>query len=378
MSVLKIKNGQGNWVTIPTIKGERGHSPEVTATKTNGVTTISVDGTSIATINDGEDATLDVSADEYSASATYAVGDYCAYDGGLYKCTTDIETAEAWNQNHWTQITITDEIQTLKQDLSLKVDDVQIDGTSIVTDGVAEIPTATSNIFGVMKIGAGLTLNGDKVATSPASSAYIKSGSASNLPLVPYRQHESTFYGLAKAAGDATQSASSNAVGTYTDEAKRKITAMIEPQFRLIKEIEITEETGNIYVNSDSLNNPFSLTEMIFEFKGIVGSDNGHGAITPNNGTTPGYLSNVDSACLAIPNIYNTTAQTRTAHICVKGGKFFGECSYQSFTAIYAAAYDMTSKNATGIKDCDAITEFYISSLNSFKFTSGTITVYGR
>jgi hypothetical protein len=105
---------------------------------------------------------------------------------------------------------------------------VQINGSSIVSDGVAEIPTAASNIFGVMKIGAGLTLNGDKVATSPASSAYIKSGSASNLPLVPYRQHESTFYGLAKASGDTTQSQSSNAVGNYTESARSKIHDMLD------------------------------------------------------------------------------------------------------------------------------------------------------
>ena len=35
------------------------------------------------------------------------------------------------------------------------------------------------------------------------------------------------FYGLAKAAGDATQSASSNAVGTYTEDAKSAISEML-------------------------------------------------------------------------------------------------------------------------------------------------------
>lgn len=78
-----------------------------------------------------------------------------------------------------------------------------------------------------MQVGAGLALNDGKVATSPASSAYIKSGSAQNLPLTPYRQHESTFYGLAKAAGDSTQANSNNAVGTYTDDAKSAIKSML-------------------------------------------------------------------------------------------------------------------------------------------------------
>ena len=36
-----------------------------------------------------------------------------------------------------------------------------------------------------------------------------------------------TFYGLAKAAGDTTQASSSNAVGTYTDDAKTAIQTMI-------------------------------------------------------------------------------------------------------------------------------------------------------
>lgn len=41
-----------------------------------------------------------------------------------------------------------------------------------------------------------------------------------------FEYDESTFYGLAKAAGDTTQSQSSNAVGTYTDEAKAAIQNM--------------------------------------------------------------------------------------------------------------------------------------------------------
>lgn len=41
----------------------------------------------------------------YSASATYAVGDYAKYGDKVYECTTAIETAEAFNADHWTQIT---------------------------------------------------------------------------------------------------------------------------------------------------------------------------------------------------------------------------------------------------------------------------------
>lgn len=47
------------------------------------------------------------------------------------------------------------------------------------------------------------------------------------MPIVPYTQHQSTFYGLAKASGDTTQSESNNAVGTYTEEAKSAISDML-------------------------------------------------------------------------------------------------------------------------------------------------------
>jgi len=38
--------------------GQDGHTPVITAAKSNGVTTVSVDGTAIATINDGQDGSV--------------------------------------------------------------------------------------------------------------------------------------------------------------------------------------------------------------------------------------------------------------------------------------------------------------------------------
>ena len=42
---------------------------------------------------------------EYSASSTYAVGDYVYYNNLIYKCNTAISSAEAWDSTHWTQKT---------------------------------------------------------------------------------------------------------------------------------------------------------------------------------------------------------------------------------------------------------------------------------
>lgn len=57
-------------------------------------------------------------AAEYSASSTYAVGDYCTYQGQTYKCTTAITAAQAWTPANWSAVYVADEIETANQDLS--------------------------------------------------------------------------------------------------------------------------------------------------------------------------------------------------------------------------------------------------------------------
>lgn len=52
-------------------------------------------------------------ADDYDATASYAVGDYCLYEGDLYKCNTAIAVGgEAWDVTHWTATQIMDEVAT--------------------------------------------------------------------------------------------------------------------------------------------------------------------------------------------------------------------------------------------------------------------------
>lgn len=49
-----------------------------------------------------------------------------------------------------------------KVDLSGTVSDVQVDGSSIVTDGVATLPIASTGNFGVTRVGSGIVLSSDK------------------------------------------------------------------------------------------------------------------------------------------------------------------------------------------------------------------------
>ena len=108
------------------------------------------------------------------------------------------------------------------------VGDVMVNGTSVVSNGVAQIPIADSNTLGVTHTipDQGIRRYGNGLAINPATSAMVKAESTT-LPLVPAHQHEATFYGLAKASGDTTQSQSANAVGTYTLEAKAAIQTML-------------------------------------------------------------------------------------------------------------------------------------------------------
>ena len=113
---------------------------------------------------------------------------------------------------------------------SVPVQDVQVNETSIVSNGIANIQKASSSNLGVVGIepqsGVDITSSG-KLEINPASTADIKNGENTNKPIVPFKQEVAAFYGLAKAAGDSTQSTSSNAVGTYTSEAKTAIQTML-------------------------------------------------------------------------------------------------------------------------------------------------------
>lgn len=51
-----------------------------------------------------EDILYGVSADVFSESATYQVGDYCTYETKTYKCKTAIQTPGAWDPSKWDEV----------------------------------------------------------------------------------------------------------------------------------------------------------------------------------------------------------------------------------------------------------------------------------
>ena len=72
------------------------------------------------TVIDLKDQSMrNMTGDAFSTSSTYAVGDYCIYNNKLYKCTTAISTAGAWDSSKWTETQIADEFSSLNSNLSL-------------------------------------------------------------------------------------------------------------------------------------------------------------------------------------------------------------------------------------------------------------------
>ena len=115
-------------------------------------------------------------------------------------------------------------------EVSVPVTDVEVNGVSVLSNGVAEIPIADDTNAGVVKVdnSYGFRIDDTGILKAyAASDSTIKQGSNSYRPIASNHVHDAAFYGLAKAAGDATQAASNNAVGTYTDGAKAAIQTML-------------------------------------------------------------------------------------------------------------------------------------------------------
>ena len=153
-------------------------------------------------------------------TAAHAVGELFTANGKLYQVTAAVAIGDAMT------------VGTNCAEVSASgvfAHDVQVNGTSVMSNGVANVPLASTSTFGAVKIwsSGGLYIANNMLCISRAQMSDVKPGTNSYKPITPANQHESTFYGLAKAAGDTTQSASSNAVGTYTDNAKASIKSML-------------------------------------------------------------------------------------------------------------------------------------------------------
>lgn len=93
-----------------------------------------------------------ITVEEYSATKLYAVDEDCVYEGVRYKCTTAIETPEAFTPSHWQAISIEGELNELNSSLNNKQNKTwtKIFDKSYTTDfatGTSKTITWSDDIF---------------------------------------------------------------------------------------------------------------------------------------------------------------------------------------------------------------------------------------
>ena len=153
---------------------------------------------------------------------------------------------------------------------SSNVQDVQVNGTSILENGVANVPKATLSEYGVVRFSNDYGIGGQNAWDTPriakSSDDMVKAGVQQFRPITPYNQHLSTFYGFAKAAG-SEEKKSTLPVGQYTDEAKvaiQKMLGIYEAPWELIREDTFTNGTeANHIITTDANGEPFELSDLI-------------------------------------------------------------------------------------------------------------------
>lgn len=224
---------------------------------------------------------------------------------------------------------------------------------------------ATTSTPGLLKAsgsGSGLQLDSSGyLKLSYPSMSVIKTGTNLYAPVVVGLQHESTFYGLAKAAGDSTQAASSNAVGSYTDNAKVAIQKMIniyEPPFVLLNDITLDERTC-IELTADSNGTPYNLIGIFMEIyyvANLTSETSGYGRYyfyNSNNkymtAETGKYVSNTlpSYKLVEISKISNLTKCNFTKITNVGN---YGGWGIKSGTAYTNGGYQFDFGNITAIK----------------------------
>ena len=195
-----------------------------------------------------------------------------------------------------------------KPDLSGGVEDVQINGTSIVDeDGVANVPVATERKLGVVRVdpnfGTGIYSNRIMVARSPDD--FIRNGANSYRPIVPLTQHLAAFYGLAKAAGSDEKN-STLPVGQYTEAAKSAINEMLNGAVSVSGTTPtINAMPGVRYVCGEvatiTINPPASgIVDIVF----TSGSTPAVLTVTPPSGMTMMWLNGFDPTSLDADTVY--------------------------------------------------------------------------
>ena len=110
------------------------------------------------------------------------------------------------------------------------ISDVQINSTSIVSSGTANIPLAANGTPGVIQLdnvsSCGLAVSNGVLVTQAATDYQLLHSANNFQPIVPGVQHKSVYYGLSKLAG-VDLANESVTVGTYPATSQAAICSMV-------------------------------------------------------------------------------------------------------------------------------------------------------
>ena len=187
------------------------------------------------------------------------------------------------------------------------VQDVQVAGSSVVgSNGVANIPIAEYNSPGLLKTQnlSGLLINANNdLVVNYANSTDVKAGGSTYKSISPINQHRSVFFGLAKAAGDSTQSQSANEVGTYTPEAKGAIQKMLG-----VSDLIATEENNLIASKAYAVGDVFTANGKLYKVTAAIAVDgaiitDGANANCEETNVGEGFVKKTDIATAELAGI---------------------------------------------------------------------------
>lgn len=247
----------------PGADGKDGVSPTVTTSKSGKVTTITItdaNGTKTATINDGSDGAKGDTGPQGEKGAPGEPGKDAVVDATLTqsgqaadaKVTGDAlalkltEPSTGLAVGRYFRIAAIDEsghavLEAVDEPVG-GVQDVLVNGASIVADGVANVPIATGrDVIGLVKVGSpingiGVTQNG-LLALESATNTYIKNRQYTR-PITP----SNLDYAVKTAMCDGK-----GAAWTADEQAAARERMGIDKPYELIESITLEEKVSEIY-----------------------------------------------------------------------------------------------------------------------------------
>jgi hypothetical protein len=188
------------------------------------------------------------------------------------------------------------------------VTDVQVNGTSVLQDGVANVPIAGNPIPGVIKTtqfyGVDTTNNG--FAYLYTASDDYKNGTGSYHAATTANLNKAVYYGLAKAAGADMASVTGETVGVYPVAQKSAISTMLNaPESVSGTTPTITALAGVQYVCGEVATLDITLPESgIVDVRFESGSTPTILTITPPTGVTVKWAGGFDPTALEANTTY--------------------------------------------------------------------------